>query len=40
MDNIRCRLIFYVGKEKEINHHGQKEHIKISNIAKFGCEML
>ena len=47
-----CRLIGYLidlspynqnfdlGKSRQIFHHSLKEHDKISNIAKFRCEML
>ena len=37
--NVRFRLNFYLGKN-EIDHHRLNEHLKISNIAKFGSEML
>jgi hypothetical protein len=33
-------LDFNLSKEKGIKHHSQKEHNKISKIAKFGYEML
>ena len=36
IDNSLCRLIFYLGKKV----YSRKEHINISKIAKFGCEML
>ena len=31
---------FDLGKSRQIIHHSLKEHDKISNIAKFRCEML
>jgi hypothetical protein len=31
---------FDLGKSRQIFHHSLKEHDKISNIAKFRCEML
>jgi hypothetical protein len=34
------RLNFDPGKKNKIHHHSQKEHVKISKIAKFGCEIL
>jgi hypothetical protein len=41
IDNSSYRLIFYLDKKDEIYHcYSSKEHIKISKIAKFGCEML
>jgi hypothetical protein len=40
IDNSHYRLILKLGKEMQINHHSYKEHTKISEIAKFGCEML
>jgi hypothetical protein len=27
-------------KKNEIQHHTYKEHLKMSKIATFGCEML
>ena len=36
IDNSLCRLNFYLGKKV----YSRKEHINISKIAKFGCEML
>jgi hypothetical protein len=40
MDNLHVRLNFNLSKEKGIKHHSYKEHNKISEIAKFGCEMF
>ena len=37
IDNLHVRLIFYLGGKKV---NSRKELIKISKIAKFGCEML
>jgi hypothetical protein len=37
IDNLHVRLIFDLGKKKV---NSRKELIKISKIAKFGCEML
>ena len=34
------RLNFDLGKKNKIHHRSQKEHVKISKIAKFGREML
>jgi hypothetical protein len=36
IDNLHVRLIFYLGGKKV---NSRKELIKISKIAKFGCEM-
>jgi hypothetical protein len=40
MDDFSYRLNFDLGKKNKIHQHSQKEHVKISKIAKFGCEML
>jgi hypothetical protein len=40
MDDSSYRLNFDLGKRNKIHHHSQKERVKISKIAKFGCEML
>jgi hypothetical protein len=40
MDDSSYRLNFDLGKKNKIHHHNQKEHVKISKIAKFGREML
>jgi hypothetical protein len=40
MDDSSYRLYFDLGKKNKIHHHSLKEHVKISKIAKFGCEML
>jgi hypothetical protein len=37
IDNLHVRLIFELSKKKV---NSRKELIKISKIAKFGCEML
>jgi hypothetical protein len=29
-----------LGKKDEIQHHSKKEHLRMSKIAKFGCEMV
>jgi hypothetical protein len=39
MGNSSYRLNFDLGKKNKI-HHNMKEHVKISQIAKFGREML
>jgi hypothetical protein len=40
MDDSRYRLNFHLDKKNEIHYHSWKEHLKMSKIAKFGCEML
>ena len=40
IDDSSYRLNFDLGKKNKIHHHSYKEHVKISKIAKFGCEML
>jgi hypothetical protein len=40
MDDLRFRLNFNLSKNNEIYHHSYKERLGISNITKFGCEML
>ena len=40
MGNLHYRLNFNPGKINKIFHHSSKEHVEISRIAKFGCEML
>jgi hypothetical protein len=40
IDDSSYRLNFDLGKKNKIHHHSQKEHVKISKIAKFGREML
>jgi hypothetical protein len=40
MDDSSYRLNFDLGKKNKIHHHSEKEHVKISKIAKFGREML
>ena len=37
MDNLHVRLMFALSKNNKIYHHSSKEHLEISNIAKFGC---
>jgi hypothetical protein len=37
---IPARLNFDQGKKDEIQHHSWKERLRMSKIAKFGCEML
>jgi hypothetical protein len=39
MDDSSYRLNFDLGKKNEIHHRNWKEHLKISKIAKFGCEI-
>ena len=41
IDSLRHALYFEQGKKNAIyDHCSSKEHRKISNIAKFACEML
>ena len=40
IDNPSYQLIFYLDKKDGIYHCSSKVHLKISKIAKFGCEML
>ena len=40
IDNLHHRPTVNLGKTNEIPHYSQKEHPKISRIAKFGGEML
>ena len=40
MDDSSYRLNFDLGKKNKIHHHSQKERVKISKIAMFGCEVL
>ena len=40
MDDSSYRLNFDLGKKNKIHHPVVKERVKISKIAKFGCEML
>ena len=40
MGNLHYRLNFDPGKTNKTFYHCLKEHVKISKIAKFGCEML
>ena len=38
--NFHYRLNFDPGMTNKIFYHSLKEHVKISKIVKFGCEML
>ena len=38
--NLHYSQIFDPGKTNKTFYHSLKEHVKISKIAKFGCEML
>ena len=40
MGNLHYRPNFNLCKINKIFYHSVKEHVKISRIAKFGCEML
>ena len=40
IDNLHNRLTFDLGKKNKIFYYSQKEHLRISRIAKFGGEML
>ena len=40
MGNLHYRPDLNPGKINKIFYHSLKEHLKISRIAKFGCEML
>ena len=40
MGNLHYRPNFNLCKINKIFYHSVKEHLKISRIAKFGCEML
>ena len=40
MGNLHYRLNIDQGKTNKILRHSSKEHVEISRIAKFGCEML
>jgi hypothetical protein len=40
MDDSSYRRSFDLDKKNEIHYHSWKEHLKMSKIAKFGCEML
>jgi hypothetical protein len=39
-DSSYSGLNFDLGKKNKIHHPVVKERVKISKIAKFGCEML
>jgi hypothetical protein len=40
MGHSSYRLNFDLGKKNKIITTATKEHVEISKIAKFGCEML
>jgi hypothetical protein len=40
MDDSSYGRNFDLDKKNEIHYHGWKEHLKMSKIAKFGCELL
>jgi hypothetical protein len=40
IDYSSYRLNFDLGTKNKIHHYSSKKHVKISKIAKFGCEML
>ena len=40
MHTWHVRLNFDLGKRNKMHHHSSKEHLKISKIAKFGCQIL
>ena len=40
MDDSSYRRNFDLDKKNELHYHSWKEHLKISKIAKFGCELL
>jgi uncharacterized membrane protein YqiK len=40
MDDSSYRRNFDLDKKNEIHYHSWKEHLKMSKIAKFGCELL
>jgi bisphosphoglycerate-dependent phosphoglycerate mutase len=40
MDDSSYRRNFDLDKKNENHYHSWKEHLKMSKIAKFGCEML
>jgi hypothetical protein len=40
MGDASYRRHFDLDKRNEIHYHSWKEHLKISQIAKFGCELL
>ena len=40
MDDSSYRRNFDLGKNDENHYHSWKERLKMSKIAKFGCELL
>jgi hypothetical protein len=40
MDDSSYRRNSDLDKKNEIHYHSWKEHLKMSKIAKFGCELL
>jgi hypothetical protein len=40
MDDSNYRRNFDLDRKNEIHYHSWKEHLKMSKIAKFGCELL
>ena len=40
MDDSSYKLNFDLGKKSEIHHNSQKEHLKISKIAKIGPNVV
>jgi hypothetical protein len=40
MDDSSYTRNFDLDKKNEIHYHSWKEHLKMSKIAKFGCELL
>jgi hypothetical protein len=40
MDDSSYRQNFDLDKNNEIHYHGWREHLQMSNIAKFFCELL
>ena len=40
MNDSSYRRNFDLDKKNEIHYHSWKEHLKMSKIAKFGCELL
>ena len=40
MHDSTCRRNFDLDKKNEIHYHSWKEHLKMSTITKFDCELL
>jgi hypothetical protein len=40
MDDSSYRRNFDLDKKNEIHYHSWNRHLKMSKIAKFGCELL